>query len=136
MVRGLSAFALRVTIVLALLLSVSSLARGQDVLTLTTPGAGSIMIPTGDEWTNVTVQCWGVEAEGVVAPTVAAPWAAAAAAALTLATPTRCSSPGHITTMSALAAWGCWRRQRRRDTPATAAAAAEVRFGTMAGLKT
>ena len=59
MVRGLSAFALRVTIVLALLLSVSSLARGQDVLTLTTPGAGSIMIPTGDEWTNVTVQCWG-----------------------------------------------------------------------------
>ena len=28
-------------------------------LTLTNPGEGSVTIPTGYDWTNVTVQCWG-----------------------------------------------------------------------------
>jgi autotransporter-associated beta strand protein len=40
-------------------LSVSSVTQGQDVLTLTATGAGSVTIPIGYEWTNVTVQCWG-----------------------------------------------------------------------------
>ena len=50
---------LGVTIVLALLLSVSSVARAQLVLSLTSAGAGSVTIPPGYDWTNVTVQCWG-----------------------------------------------------------------------------
>jgi hypothetical protein len=36
----------------------ASLAWG-DTLTLATPGAGSVTIPAGYDWTNVTVQCWG-----------------------------------------------------------------------------
>ena len=59
MVRGLFVAALRMEIIsLALLLSASAVARGQDTLTETTPGAGNITVPTGYEWTDVTVQCW------------------------------------------------------------------------------
>ena len=32
---------------------------GGDTLPLTTPGSGSVTIPAGYEWTDVTVQCWG-----------------------------------------------------------------------------
>ena len=39
--------------------SVGSVARAQVVLSLTSAGAGSVTIPVGYEWTNVTVQCWG-----------------------------------------------------------------------------
>ena len=39
--------------------TVSSVGRGQVVLTYTTAGAGSVTVPTGYEWTDVTVQCWG-----------------------------------------------------------------------------
>ncbi len=48
-----------VTTALILALSVSSMAWSQDVLTLTATGAGSVPIPAGYDWTNVTVQCWG-----------------------------------------------------------------------------
>ena len=58
-VRGLTAVALQTTVVSALLLAVSSIALGQVVLTLTNTGAGSVTIPAGYDWTNVTVQCWG-----------------------------------------------------------------------------
>ncbi len=48
-----------ITTALILALSVSSMAWSQDVLTLTATGAGSVPIPAGYDWTNVTVQCWG-----------------------------------------------------------------------------
>ena len=48
---------LSMTIVVAMVISVSGVARG-DTLSLTTPGSGSVAIPAGYEWTNVTVQCW------------------------------------------------------------------------------
>ena len=45
---------------LALLFSVSVAGRASgDTITLTTPGAGSIPVPAGYEWINVTVECWG-----------------------------------------------------------------------------
>ncbi len=44
--------------VVVLLFSVSAVAHGQDTLTVTNPGAGSVSIPAGYEWTDVTVQCW------------------------------------------------------------------------------
>jgi probable HAF family extracellular repeat protein len=49
----------QVLIVVSLAMSVSSMVHGQSVLSLTTTGAGSVTIPAGYEWTNVTVQCWG-----------------------------------------------------------------------------
>jgi fibronectin-binding autotransporter adhesin len=52
--RGLMAAV--TTLILAL--SVSSVAKAQLVLTLTNAGVGSVTIPAGYEWTNVTVQCW------------------------------------------------------------------------------
>jgi formylglycine-generating enzyme required for sulfatase activity len=48
---------------LLLPLSVSSVVNG-SVLSLTTTGAGSVTIPAGFEWTNVTVQCWGAGGGG------------------------------------------------------------------------
>ncbi len=65
MVRG-SMVALRVSILLTMLLSVSSVASAQLVLSLTSAGAGSVTIPTGYEWTDVTVQCWGGGGGGAV----------------------------------------------------------------------
>ena len=59
---------LGVTIVLALFLLVSSVARAQLVLSLTSAGAGSVTIPPGYDWTNVTVQCWGGGGGGGVGP--------------------------------------------------------------------
>ena len=50
---------LGVTIVLALLLSVCSVTMAQLVLSLTSAGGGSVTIPAGYDWTNVTVECWG-----------------------------------------------------------------------------
>ena len=44
---------------LMLAMSVSSVALAQDVMTLTSTGAGSITVPAGYEWTNVSIQCWG-----------------------------------------------------------------------------
>ena len=57
--KGSMRRALGMTIVLAFLSSVSSVARAQLVLSLTSAGAGSVPIPAGVEWTDVTVQCWG-----------------------------------------------------------------------------
>jgi hypothetical protein len=45
-------------LVAALLAAVSTVARWQVVLTYTTAGAGSVTVPTGCEWIDVTVQCW------------------------------------------------------------------------------
>ena len=39
-------------------LSAADTGMGQDTITLTTPGSGSVTIPAGYDWTNVTVQCW------------------------------------------------------------------------------
>ena len=50
MVAGIASF---------VLLFVASKAWGQATLTLTTPGEGSVTVPTGVDWTDVTVQCWG-----------------------------------------------------------------------------
>ena len=57
--RGLAAGALRMAIVPAFLFLVSVAAHGQQmVLPVTNTGAGSITVPTGYDWINVTVQCW------------------------------------------------------------------------------
>ena len=128
LVRG--SMAATITSALILALSVSSVARAQVVLSLTSAGAGSINIPAGYEWTSVTVQCWG---GGVVAtPATKAPATAAAGAAgaLTPARRTRCRcSPGHIATTLALAAAAA-------STAPTAAAAAEAQPGTLGRSKT
>ena len=55
MVRGLMAVVLRTTISLAVLLSVSTVARGAIVLTETTPGQGDVTLPA----CTATIQCWG-----------------------------------------------------------------------------
>ena len=47
-----------ITLLPSLLLVSAATAHGQDILTETTPGAGSITVPTGYEWIDVTVQCW------------------------------------------------------------------------------
>ena len=60
MVRG-SMAAITTTLIWAL--SVSSVARG-DTMTFTTTGTGSVTIPAGYDWTNVTVQCWGAGGGG------------------------------------------------------------------------
>jgi hypothetical protein len=50
---------------LAVLLMVFAVTRGSgDTITLTTPGAGSATVPSGYDWTNVTVQCWGAGGGG------------------------------------------------------------------------
>ena len=46
------------TICVVLLVATPAVAYG-TVLPLTTPGSGSVTIPAGYEWDNVTVQCWG-----------------------------------------------------------------------------
>ena len=51
------------TAALLLALSVPSVARA-NTLSFTTTGAGSVTIPAGYEWTNVTVQCWGAGGGG------------------------------------------------------------------------
>jgi hypothetical protein len=44
---------------LAVALTVFAVTRGSgETMTITTPGTGSVTVPTGYEWTNVTVQCW------------------------------------------------------------------------------
>jgi len=59
MARSLMAAALRMTAIsLGLLLSVFGVARGA-IITETSTGVGSLTIPTGYEWINVTIQCWG-----------------------------------------------------------------------------
>ena len=58
MVRGLTAAALRMTAVLILLLSIFAVVHGAELI-LTNTGAGSVTVPAGDDWTNVTIQCWG-----------------------------------------------------------------------------
>ena len=59
MVRSSMAAALRVAAIsLMLLAAVSGVVRGA-IITETSTGAGTVTIPTGYEWTNVTVQCWG-----------------------------------------------------------------------------
>jgi hypothetical protein len=58
MVRGLIAAAMWMAIVLAFPFLVSVAAHGQQVvLTETTPGAGTVTVPAGVEWADVTVQC-------------------------------------------------------------------------------
>ena len=42
----------------AMIVAVSTFARA-DTLSFTTTGAGTLTIPAGYEWTDVTVQCWG-----------------------------------------------------------------------------
>ncbi len=44
---------------LVLAASACSVAEAQLVLSLTTAAAGTVTIPAGYDWTNVTVQCWG-----------------------------------------------------------------------------
>ena len=39
------------------ILAVSTFARGNEI-DLTTTGTGSVTVPAGYEWTDVTVQCW------------------------------------------------------------------------------
>ena len=56
--RCLMTVAVQMTLLLALLLSVSVVAHGQDTLTVTNPGVGSVTVPAGYDWINVTVQCW------------------------------------------------------------------------------
>ena len=62
---GKSSLLLRNISIMAAVLSAgmalsSATARGQQVvLTETTPGAGSVAVPTGFEWIDVKVQCWG-----------------------------------------------------------------------------
>ena len=75
MLRGLVAVALRAkTIVLALLLSVSAVARADIVLTETTPGEGSITVPVGQQWFDVEVQCWGAGGYGWGSPGASGCW--------------------------------------------------------------
>ena len=59
--RGLLAVALRMKIIsLVFLMSVSLVTPGSgDTITFTTPGDGSVTVPTGYEWADVTIQCWG-----------------------------------------------------------------------------
>ena len=112
---------------LVLAASACSVAEAQLVLSLTTAGAGSVTIPAGYDWTNVTVQCWGGGGGGGSggSPKLAA----AAAAALYSTRPTQPrSSPGHIAV--------CRPRRRRRQRQRGLAATAEVQFGTTAGRKT
>ena len=40
------------------ILAGTAFARGNEI-DLTTTGTGSVTIPAGYEWTDVTVQCWG-----------------------------------------------------------------------------
>ncbi len=42
-----------------LLLAVSAVAHAQDTFTVTNPGAGSVTVPAGYAWIDVTIQCWG-----------------------------------------------------------------------------
>jgi len=49
----------KVLMALVLAASACSVAEAQLVLSLTTAGAGSVIIPAGYDWTDVTVQCWG-----------------------------------------------------------------------------
>ena len=60
MVRGLMSVTIRMkTTSLVLFLTAFAMTRGSaDTITFTTPGEGSVTVPAGDEWTNVTVQCW------------------------------------------------------------------------------
>ena len=122
------------TTALILALSVSSVARAQLVLSLTSAGAGSVTIPPGYDWTNVTVQCWGGGGGGgggsatTTITAAALGGGAGGGGAYSSNTYTTPLSPGHIATISVPAAW----RQRPRHQ----AAPAEIHFGTTAGLKT
>lgn len=48
-----------VAISLGFVLAASTVALGQVTLPITNTGAGSVTVPAGYDWTNVTVQCWG-----------------------------------------------------------------------------
>ncbi len=55
---GRGSMAAAITAILVLAPAISSVVRG-DTLTLTTTGTGSVTIPAGYAWSDVTVQCWG-----------------------------------------------------------------------------
>ena len=61
MVRGFTAAGF--VVALFTVLAVSNVGRG-DSLSFTTTGAGTVTIPVGYEWANVTVQCWGAGGGG------------------------------------------------------------------------